>query len=162
MDSINSFEPVIDEQSKIIILGTMPGVQSLEKQQYYANPRNQFWKIIFSLLEESISISYADKKLFLLQNGIALWDVIDNCHRVGSLDSDIKNEMANDFKNLFKNYSNIKTVFFNGQKAFKIFKKEIGLDFVDKKFITLPSTSPAYTIAFDKKIESWKEILNEL
>lgn len=162
MDGINSFEPVVNEQSKIIILGTMPGVQSLEKQQYYANPRNQFWKIIFDLFGEDSRKSYADKKLFLLHNCIGLWDVIDNCHRVGSLDSDIKNENANDFITLFKNYPDIKTVFFNGQKASKIFEKEIGLELVDKKFITLPSTSPAYTISLDKKIESWKEILDEL
>lgn len=162
MDSISSFEPVINEQSKIIILGTMPGVQSLEKQQYYGNARNQFWKIIYALFGSVPSTNYADKKLFLLSNGIALWDVIDNCYRVGSLDSDIKKEKANDFNTLFKNYPNIKSVFFNGQKALKIFEKEIGLEIVNKKYITLPSTSPAYTIAFDKKIESWKEILNEL
>ena len=162
MDSINSFEPVINKQSKIIILGTMPGVQSLEKQQYYANSRNQFWKIIYALFKSVSVTDYSDKKLFLLNNGVALWDVIDNCNRKGSLDSDIKNEKANDFNTLFKNYPNIKTVFFNGQKAFKIFKKEVGLEFVDKKYITLPSTSPAYTMSFDKKFESWKEILNEL
>ncbi len=162
MDSIKSFEPVIDGQSKIIILGTIPGVQSLEKQQYYANVRNQFWEIIFALFGEIPCTGYTDKKLFLLHNNIALWDVIDNCHRIGSLDSDIKNEKANDLNTLFENYPNIKAVVFNGQKAFKIFKKEIGLKVVDKRFITLPSTSPAYTISLDKKIESWKGILNDL
>ena len=162
MSSIQSFEPVIDDQSKIIILGSIPGVQSLEKQQYYGNARNQFWEIIYTLLGATPDSDYADKKLFLLNNSIALWDVIDSCCREGSLDSDIKNERVNDFGSLFKIYPNIKAVFFNGQKAYKIFKKKVGLNFADKKFYNFPSTSPAYTLALDKKIESWKDLLNEL
>ena len=162
MSSIHSFKPVIDDQSKILILGSIPGIQSLEKQQYYGNARNQFWEIIYTLLKATPDFNYVDRKLFLLKNSIALWDVIDNCYREGSLDSDIKNERVNDFNALFKIHPNIKAVFFNGQKAYKIFQKKVGLNFTNIKFYNLPSTSPAYTLTLDKKVESWKELLNEL
>jgi TDG/mug DNA glycosylase family protein len=162
MKSIQSFRPVIDEHSKILILGTIPGVQSLEKKQYYANVRNQFWEIIYTLFEEIPSSNYEDKKLFLLKRKIAIWDVIDSCQREGSLDSKIKDERINDFCTLFKAYPNIKSVFFNGKKAFKIFVNTVGINFTNIKFIIFPSTSPTYTIALDKKIDSWKKLLDVL
>ena len=97
---ISSFPPIIDDASKILILGSIPGVKSLEKQQYYAHPQNAFWKIIFALFEEEFTENYAERIQVLKKHHIALWDVIDSCERKGSLDSEIRNEEANQIAEL--------------------------------------------------------------
>ncbi|WP_411679661.1 DNA-deoxyinosine glycosylase [Clostridium thailandense] len=163
MENIRSFKPIIDNNSKILILGSIPGVESLNKQQYYAHKRNQFWKIIFSLYELSPSESYEKKIKFLKSKGIALWDVIDCCFREGSLDSDIKNELPNDFTSLFEKHPNIRCVLFNGSKSYEIFKKKIGFEnFKSIEFHKLPSTSAAHAIPFESKMNEWKIIKNYL
>ena len=90
MSEPTSFAPIIDDKSKVLILGTMPGGKSLEKQQYYANPRNQFWKIIDNLFDETLPTDYEKKINFLKDKRIALWDVLKACSREGSLDANIK------------------------------------------------------------------------
>ena len=92
---ISSFLPIIDAQSEILILGSIPGVKSLEKQQYYGHPQNKFWKIIFELLNEEFTDDYTQRIATISKHHIALWDVIDSCERKGSLDSEIRNEEAN-------------------------------------------------------------------
>lgn len=157
--SIKSLEPIVDSNSKILILGSIPGKQSLEKQEYYGNARNAFWKIIYSLHEAEMEDDYDKRVEFIKQNNIALWDVIKNCNREGSLDTNIKNEQANDFANFFKDYPNIECVFFNGAKSHDVFKKKIGFDqFESLRFEKLTSTSPANTIKFEHKLEQWKMI----
>lgn len=159
MGEIKSFKPIIDSISKVLILGSMPGVESLNKQQYYANKRNQFWKIIFSLYELSPSEIYEEKIEFLKSKGIALWDVIDCCSREGSLDSNIKNEIPNDFAFLFEKHPNIKSVIFNGAKAYETFKTKIGFEkYKNIMFHKLPSTSPAHAVPFESKMNEWKTI----
>ncbi|UMZ72970.1 DNA-deoxyinosine glycosylase [Natranaerofaba carboxydovora] len=158
MTESTSFAPIIDDKSKVLILGTMPGGKSLEERQYYANPRNQFWKIIDNLFDETLPTDYEEKIEFLKNNGIALWDVLKACYREGSLDSNIKNEEVNDFTTLFDNYPNIRCVGFNGTKAYNIFKKSIGFDFQQLDFVKLPSTSPAHTIKFEQKLKEWEKI----
>ena len=104
---------------------------------------------------------YERKVEFLKKNNIAVWDVIESCDRKGSLDSNIKDEKPNNFEQLFANHPNIKHVFFNGAKAFDIFKKKIGFDISDSiSFTKLTSTSPANTITFDLKLEQWKVIVD--
>ncbi|OON91921.1 MAG: DNA-deoxyinosine glycosylase [Epulopiscium sp. Nele67-Bin002] len=156
---LESFNPIINCNSKVLIVGSMPGGMSLEMQQYYAHPQNHFWKILFNLFNEPLCLDYDAKKDLLFRHNVALWDVIKCCEREGSLDSKIKDEVVNDFDWLFNTYPNIDAVFFNGQKAFNIFKKQIGFNFANVEFITLGSTSSAYTIKFDKKLEMWKAIL---
>lgn len=157
LKEIKSFKPIIDSNSKVLILGSIPGVESLNKQQYYANKRNQFWKIIFSLYELSPSDNYEERIEFIKSRGIALWDVIDCCSREGSLDSNIKDETPNDFTILFKKYPNIKSVVFNGAKAYETFKKKIGFEKYEHiVFRKLPSTSPAHAIPFEIKMNEWK------
>ncbi|MDV3426481.1 MAG: DNA-deoxyinosine glycosylase [Bacillota bacterium] len=97
---IRSFDPIADENSKLLILGTMPGAESLRKQQYYGYDRNQFWKIMFSVFQEDFKENYDEKKKLLLENGAALWDVIKNCERENSSDSKIKRPEANDISSL--------------------------------------------------------------
>lgn len=156
---ISSFPPFIDYQSKILILGSIPGAKSLEKQQYYAHPQNKFWKIIFKLFHEEFTDDYAERISVLKKNHMAIWDVIDSCERKGSLDSEIKNEEANQIAELLNEYSNIKAIFCNGGKSYKNLQKLLGKDF-RIPIILLPSTSPLHTISFERKFEDWKKILD--
>lgn len=154
---ISSFPPIICNDAKILILGSVPGVKSLEMQEYYAHPQNKFWKIIFELFNENFSEDYLEKIKILKKNKIAVWDVIDSCERVGSLDTTIKNEESNDILQLLKKYQNIKTIFCNGGKSYKNLQKIVGKNFEIPIYL-LPSTSPLHTISFEKKLESWKII----
>lgn len=155
---ISSFPPFIDHQSKILILGSIPGVKSLEKQQYYAHPQNKFWKIIFELFNEEFTEDYAERIQILKKNHIAIWDVIDSCERKGSLDSEIKNEEANQIPELLEQYPNIQVIFCNGGKSYKNLQKLLGKNFRIPIYL-LPSTSPLHTISFERKFEDWKRIL---
>ncbi|MGL4361901.1 MAG: DNA-deoxyinosine glycosylase [Cellulosilyticaceae bacterium] len=152
---IQSFKPVIDENSQILVLGSIPSVKSLEYNQYYGHPRNQFWKIIYTLFEKEYEEEYEQRLEFLLSNNIALWDVIGYCDREGSLDSAIKNEKINDFKWLKDNYNSINTIIFNGDKAFKTFNKYVKEPIEGITFYKVSSTSPAHTISFEKKLAEW-------
>jgi hypoxanthine-DNA glycosylase len=156
---IKSFNPIIDHQSKVLILGTMPSVQSLDKGQYYANPRNHFWPIIYEIFQEQPETDYQRKIELLKRNKIALWDVLDCCTREGSLDTDIKNEKPNDIIGLLEKYLNIRYIILNGTKAHSLFKKHIGFSLSDEiKFKQLPSTSPTpgkNVKTYSEKLEEW-------
>lgn len=155
---ISSFPPIIDHQSEILILGSVPGMKSLEKQQYYAHPQNKFWKIIFELFHEEFTENYPDRIDVLKKNHVALWDVIDSCERKGSLDSEIKNEEANQIPEVLEQYPNIRAVFCNGGKSYKNLIKILGKNYRVPIFL-MPSTSPLHTISFERKFEDWKKIL---
>lgn len=167
MTKSTGFPPVSRSDAKILILGSMPGQKSLKDNQYYAHPRNSFWPIISELLGTDMSLNYRDRKGLLLKNKIALWDVLKNCYREGSLDSDIDHSSieANDFKNFFSNHTNIKAVFFNGTKAEQLFKKTVlkSLDQKELDYYRLPSTSPAHaTMNYEQKLLKWKVIKNSI
>lgn len=159
------FAPIIPTKPKVLILGTMPSVISLEKAFYYAHPRNAFWPIIASLVGDSLE-TVEQKKRACDQLGFYLWDVLQACQRQGSLDSAIQAPSANDFEQLFNTFPDLKIVAFNGQAAEKLFKKEVfnkqrlpdGL-----QFLSLPSTSPAYAaISLEDKRALWQEKLSHL
>ena len=153
-----SFAPIASQDANILILGTMPGTKSLELNQYYGHSQNNFWKFMFTIFNENPSADYEIKKALLLKNKIALWDVLQYCDRVGSLDSAIKNEIANDFETFLKQHPQIKTILFNGQKAEKKKKKYVHLKNT-YTLITLPSTSPANASkSFQSKLDEWKII----
>ena len=154
---VSSFPPIISERSKILILGSVPGVKSLEMQQYYAHPQNQFWKIIFEIFEEDFTADYQKRTEIIRKNNIALWDVIDTCEREGSLDTKIRNEEHNDILKILREHPNIKAVFCNGQKSFKNLKKILGKE-AEIPALVLPSTSPLHTIPLEKKLAEWKII----
>ncbi len=157
--NIRAFNAIIDKNTKILILGSMPSVKSLEINQYYGNPRNQFWKLIYLVFDEEIQESYTDKIKFLLKNKIGIWDVISECYREGSMDSNIKNPRVNDFASFFKTYNNIEYLFFNGSKAEQLFMKKIDKDILyEKKLFKLPSSSPARAIPIDEKLKYWSRI----
>ncbi|MDR5659437.1 DNA-deoxyinosine glycosylase [Serpentinicella sp. ANB-PHB4] len=164
MGQLKSFLPVIDHESKVLILGSMPGVKSLEENQYYGNARNHFWKIIYKLFNKEIEQDYNKKIKLLKGNKIALWDVINTCYRKGSLDANIIAEQPNDIVALLEEYPNIKFVGFNGTKAFTTYKKHIGIQsLTELEYAKLPSTSPIpgkNIKTLEEKIESWSIILD--
>jgi hypoxanthine-DNA glycosylase len=155
-----SFAPITSQDANILILGTMPGIKSLELNQYYGHNQNNFWKFMFLILKEDFSNDYQTRKALLQKNNIALWDVLQFCDRVGSLDSAIKNEIANDFETFLEEHSNIKTILFNGQKAAAFFKKYVPLK-KEYQLRILPSTSPANAgKSFQSKLEEWSAALS--
>ena len=150
---INSFPAFIDSNTKILILGTMPGIASLTKQEYYANPRNHFWRIMYTLFDTlPVSDSFEEKIQLLQKNKIGLWDVLENCERKGSLDIHIKNHKENDFEMLFKQYPKIHTIVFNGKESHKYFIKKFG-QIEGITYYVMPSTSPANTMSFENKLK---------
>lgn len=152
-----AFSPFINNDSKILILGTMPGEKSLELQEYYGNKGNQFWKLLFAMFNLPLTQDYNEKLKFLQDHGIALWDVLQYCEREGSLDSRIKNEVPNNFTSFYKKYPNIKNVFFSSKNAAAYYDKHIGRS-VEVVYEILPSPSGANASkSFAEKLEIWKE-----
>jgi len=153
------FAPVARADARILILGSMPGVASLEAAQYYAFPRNVFWKIMGDLFAAGPHLDYPSRLQLLNENQIALWDVIRACARPGSLDSSILDEgmETNDFKCFFKQHPHINRVYFNGQKAAGLFKKRVAPGLTARfEYHVLPSTSPANAAnSYAAKLEAW-------
>ena len=155
---ISSFPPIIDLNSRILILGSVPGVKSLEMQQYYAHPQNRFWKLLSEIFEEEFTTDYESRIGLLKRHHIALWDVIDTCERKGSLDSDIRNEEANGIAELLENHPSIQAIFCNGQKSHINLLRILGKEFQIPIFV-LPSTSPANAgISYADKLQAWNKI----
>lgn len=161
MTRIASFKPIEPESAQILILGSMPGVMSLAAKQYYAHPRNAFWKIMSSILEFPETAVYDERVAALKNAGIALWDVLQYCVRNGSLDADIEagSEQANNIPALLRRQPGVKVVCFNGAAAESCYKRLVmpTLKNVDLKYLRLPSTSPAHaTLSFDQKVSAWR------
>ena len=153
--TIYSFKPVYDSNSRVLILGSMASVKSLEKGFYYMHPQNKFWRVISQVANSPVPDSIEDKRQWLLDNRIALMDIIYSCERKGSLDSDIKNLMPNDIMQVLDK-ADIKAVFCNGRKSYDTAKKY----YPEIKFNYLPSTSPANAGAWN--IEPWLNITEYL
>ena len=161
-DLVEGFLPVASKESQILILGSMPGVVSLQQNQYYAHPRNAFWSIIEAFFEIPRTAPYKERVRILKNKNVALWDVLKQCHRQGSLDTSIKagSIQTNEFIPFFQNHSQVQFVFFNGKKAEYLFHKYVynscTVLFPDLEFRGLPSTSPAHaTLSVEEKIEKW-------
>jgi len=157
----HTFEPVFDKNSKILILGSFPSVKSREQEFYYGHPMNRFWRMLSTVLEKEIPSDSSKKREFLLENHIALWDVIDSCDIIGSSDSSIKNVIPTDLSRILA-ISPISNIYVNGKTAKKLYDRysesETGL-----KAICLPSTSPANAMfSLEKLVEEWKVILEPL
>lgn len=157
----SGFPAFIRQDTHSLFIGTLPGDPSIASGQYYGNPRNAFWRICMDLLNKGQWVEdYQQRIDILLDNGFGLWDVLRKADRRKSLDQDIKDEVYNDFGMLFETYPNIQKLFFNGQNAWKYFKR-IKEDNWNKEYILLPSTSPANARQrYDDKRNIWKaEIL---
>lgn len=154
-----AFPPIVNEHSKTLILGTMPGERSIALQEYYGHAGNHFWKIIFAIYNEPFTKDYGVKKKILLDNQIALWDVIQYCEGKGSSDSNIKEEKPNNFAAFLSTYKNIKRICFASKAAqayyFKYVKQE--LDFMTYEVLPSPSSANTWK-TFDQKVEEWQII----
>lgn len=162
---IVGFAPVSTVDAHSLILGSMPGEDSLRLAQYYANPRNAFWRIISRHSDKESDLSYEGRLKMLSDHGIALWDVLHSCQRSGSLDSSIRNAsvITNDFAGFFASHPGIRRIFFNGAFAEASYRKHVlpTLDALpaDIAMTRLPSTSPANaSLGFEAKLQAWRVI----
>jgi hypoxanthine-DNA glycosylase len=158
MIRVQSFPPIVSERSKLLILGSMPGELSLKANQYYAHPRNAFWRIMGELFDAGRSLTYQERVAILQSVGVGLWDTLQRCTRPGSLDASIIDEVPNDFSALFAKYPNITHVFFNGGRAEKTFRRYVLPALPEDRhvFARLPSTSPAHAaMRHNAKVEAW-------
>lgn len=160
------FAPIYDKNSKILILGSFPSVKSREQNFFYGHPQNRFWKVMAHVyadngggaVEVSVPQSMEEKKVFLLENGIALWDVIAECDIEGSADSTIKNAKANNISEILNN-ADIQKIFVNGKTAEKYYNKYVKNE-IGREAVCLPSTSPANAVwTLEKLIEAWREAI---
>ena len=154
----HTFEPVYNEQSVILILGSLPSVKSREAGFYYGHPRNRFWQVLSRLLECPLPQDTEEKKKMLLENGIAVWDVIHECDIIGSSDSSIKNVTPADIPKVLKG-SRITRIFANGDKAYRLYQKHCE-GAVGIKAVKLPSSSPANAVfTLDRLTDAWRELM---
>jgi double-stranded uracil-DNA glycosylase len=161
----NGFPPIARKDAKVLILGSMPGEESLRKNEYYGNPRNSFWRIMAALLNFNPVLNYDEKIEILKKNRIALWDVMKTCERPGSLDTNIECStiIENDFTDFFCRFPNIKNVYFNGTKAEHEYRKRVlpALSIIAHglKYERLSSTSPAMArLSHNNKLREWSVI----
>lgn len=141
MEIVHPLEPIYDENSKVLILGTMPSVKSREKQFYYAHPQNRFWKTLAIVYEEELPLTNQDRKKFALEHHIALFDVLKSCDIEASSDCSIKNPVPNDLSEILEN-SKVEVIFTTGKMAYKLYMKLV-YPKTRVEAICLPSTSPA-------------------
>ena len=158
---IQGFDPIAARDARLLILGSMPGVASLEAQQYYAHGRNAFWPIMGELFGAGPDKPYPERQAILMAKGVAVWDVLQFCRREGSLDSNIKAEVPNDFAAFFAAHPHIRRIALNGGKAAKSFDKYAAPHCPPSAVATpVPSTSPAYaSMNFVRKCELWRAAL---
>lgn len=151
------FPPLYDENSKILILGSFPSVKSREQMFFYGHPQNRFWRVVSGVLGKKTPTTIEEKRAFLHENHIALWDVIASCDITGSSDSSIKNVVPNDLSEILKN-AEIEQIFVNGKAAEKYYNKYTR-DVLNRTAVCLPSTSPANAAqTLEKLIEAWQII----
>ena len=154
-DILSGFPPILDAEVETLILGSFPSPASLAACHYYAHPQNQFWRIMAEVLGETIAdYDYAGKQGCLLRHCIGVWDVYRTCRRQGALDSAIQAAETNDFQRLKVDAPRLSRVFFNGKASGK-FERWFSAHGYDTR--VLPSTSPAYTLAFHRKVEIWMQ-----
>jgi hypoxanthine-DNA glycosylase len=156
---LHGLPPIVDDDAESLILGNMPSVMSLGAQEYYANPRNAFWRITGEIFGFEPTAPYDLRTAALTAHGIAVWDVLRSCRRVGSLDSAVEPDsmVANDFGRFFEDHPSISRVFFNGAAAEKNFNRLVRVA-PDFEYRRLPSTSPAQTMPYAEKLAAWRVI----
>jgi TDG/mug DNA glycosylase family protein len=161
---LQGLPPVINSSCRLLVLGSMPGALSLSKQQYYGHPRNHFWPLLYAVYAKGSTPSghYGERLSFALAYGAALWDVLAACERVGSLDTNIRKPEANDFSGLLREYPSVERVFFNGQAAEQLYRKQVMPHLASQgigreiRYLTLPSSSHARAMSMEAKLESWR------
>jgi double-stranded uracil-DNA glycosylase len=159
-------DPVVDRKSRVLILGTLPGDESLRQQRYYSDPSNKFWTLLSDLFGEASGHTYTERLMFLANHGVALWDVLRSAERLGSSDSNISNPVPNDFHALFVNFPMLRRVGFNGTKAENLWRKHVGnqAEVAHDEIVAavLPSSSGSpgrHVLPYEQKLARWKQFL---
>jgi hypoxanthine-DNA glycosylase len=157
------FAPVVDDQTRLLVLGSLPGEQSLAKNEYYANRQNRFWLLMSEVIgKDLVPISYAARLQTLLDHGVGLWDVVAEAHRPGSLDSRIRDLEDNDLLGLLARLPNITAIAFNGGTAARLGLRVLGDQASCYQIVQLPSSSPAYTLPYAEKSLQWRVLARAL
>ncbi|OZI75243.1 DNA-deoxyinosine glycosylase [Bordetella genomosp. 12] len=162
---VHGFAPVARSDARILILGTMPGTVSLGRAEYYAHARNAFWRIAQALFGVDSSAGYAARLQALQDARVALWDVLSDCVRPGSLDAAIVggSVVANDFAGFFDQHPHIEVIGLNGAKAAQLYQRHVVPTLAGRaqpRVLALPSTSPAHAaLSFDAKLAAWRALL---
>lgn len=150
------FAAVVDEHTRLLVLGSLPGEKSLAQGEYYANRQNMFWHLMSSVIDvDLVTLSYCQKLECLLLHRIGLWDVVAEAKREGSLDSNIRSHKGNDLLSLIRSLPNLRAIAFNGVASAKLGTKIIGAEAEQYAVFALPSSSPAHTLAFREKAAGW-------
>lgn len=150
-----SFPPVVDERTRLLLLGSLPGEASLARGQYYANPRNQFWRLMSAVVgRDLVPLDYDQRLRALLAARVGLWDVVGSAARHGSLDTAIRDHKANALEALAARLSDLRAIGFNGGTSARLGMKTLGTA-TAFALIPLPSSSPAYTLSFERKLGQW-------
>lgn len=159
MERVNhEFDPVFDEGSQILILGTFPSVKSRETRFFYGHPRNRFWTVMAALTGLEVPVTIEEKKKLLLENHIAIWDVIASCEIQGSSDSSIRNVVPTDLNRIFEK-APIRAIFANGGKAYELYMR-YSYEKTGREIRRLPSTSPANAaFSLERLVEEWKKAI---
>lgn len=153
------FDPVVDERTRLLVLGSLPGDKSLAVQEYYGNRQNKFWLLMSGVIGvELVPLDYRARLEALLANGVGLWDVVAEAHRKGSLDSHIRERSDNDLHSLLSQYPKIRTVAFNGGVAGRLGLGVLGEAALGYHIMHLPSSSPAYTLGYTEKARRWQAL----
>lgn len=151
------FDPVIDQHTRLLVLGSLPGELSLLRNEYYGNKQNRFWMLMSQVIGlDLVALDYAARLQALLANGVGLWDVVAEAHREGSLDSQIRDHAGNDLLGLIAGLPNLATIAFNGGTAARLGLKALGEHASRYEIVKLPSSSPAYTLAYAEKLRLWQ------
>lgn len=163
MDELKrSFPPVVDVRTRLLVLGSLPGEESLARGQYYANPRNHFWRLIGDVAgAELVALPYEGRLEALLAAGIGLWDTVGAATRRGSLDAAIRGHSANDLATLAGTLPELRAVAFNGGKSAALGRPQLA-GRPDLALVPLPSSSPAYTLPFEEKLAAWRRLADYL
>ena len=152
-----SMAPVGSRDARLLILGSLPGEASLRARQYYAHPQNQFWRLLGQAIGEDLTrLAYDDRLGRLAARGIALWDVVGEARREGSLDGAIRGATPNQLRQYAATHARLMAIAFNGKTASRLGRSALGD--AAPQLIDLPSSSPAYTLPFEAKAERWKPL----
>ena len=157
-----SFPPIVDARARILVLGTLPGEESLRRREYYAHPRNLFWPIVFALFDAAPTTDYAERLAFVAAQRIALWDVCELAEREASADSTIRRERPNAIDRLLDTHPPIRAVAFNGSGARRLYDRHFARR-AELAYLALPSTSPAHAgLDFTEKLARWTALREAL
>lgn len=155
----HSFPPVVDRDTRLLVLGSLPGERSLAEQRYYAHPQNQFWRLLSPAAGRDLAaLAYPDRLTALLEARIGLWDVVASARRAGSTDAALRDVEGHDIAALAATLPDLRAIAFNGGTAFRTGSKQLGDAARRYVIVALPSSSPLHTVGFENKLPQWEAL----